>query len=58
MRTPTRKPEDENLGRWNAYVESGKDKEERNRRLQEAPEKHRDNIIKHVTLVFKLRGRK
>ena len=58
MKIKTKKPENEYLGCWNAYVAAGKTKEERNKRLSEAPERHRDNIIKHVTTVFKLRDRK
>jgi len=58
MRAKAKKPDNEYLGCWNAYVTAGYDKEERNKRLNEAPTKHRDNIISHVKTVFKLRSMK
>lgn len=43
------------LGQHNAYVEAGKDKAERNRRLLEAPEEMRAQVKSHVETVFKLK---
>lgn len=55
MIAPTLKPDNANLGEWNAYTEQGKDKQERNKRLKQAPERLRKDIRIHVTTVFKLR---
>ena len=42
-------------GLWNAYIELGKDKEERIRRLAEVPKDLRTQVKEHVTTVFKLK---
>jgi hypothetical protein len=42
-------------GQANAYVETGKDKSERTRRLKEAPEAFKPGIISHVNTVMALR---
>lgn len=52
------KPNNEILGCWNCYVSAGKDKEDRNKRLNEAPERLRGDIKRHVQTVFDLRRRK
>ena len=43
-------------GCWNAYVEAGHDRAERQRRLNECPEAFRAAVESHVRLVFALRG--
>ena len=42
-------------GSWNEYVERGKDKNEQLYRLQEVPDKFREQVIKHMRLVIKLK---
>jgi len=42
-------------GCWNAYVEAGHDRAERQRRLEEVPECFRASVESHVRLVFALR---
>ena len=39
------------LGQWNSYVEAGTDKEEQLKRLNEAPDKYRKDIIRHMRTV-------
>ena len=56
IKVSTPKPESDNLGMWNVYVCEGKTKDDRNARLSQAPENLRPDIIKHVTLVFKMRA--
>ena len=58
MRTPTPKPDTDNLGEWNVFVCEGKTKDDRNARLLQAPKALHQIIKNHVTLVFKLRKRK
>lgn len=43
------------LGHWNAYVESGKDRDERRARLEEVPEQYRKDVEIHVKTVFSLK---
>lgn len=45
-------------GQYNAYVEAGRTKEERNKRLSEVPEDIRESVKNHVITVFKIRARK
>lgn len=45
-------------GQWNAYVEGGKTKLERNIRLAEVPDELREDVKNHVITVFKLRRRR
>ncbi len=52
------KPNTPSLGEWCAYTERGKDRAERNKRLKQAPESLRKDIISHVTTVFSLKGKK
>jgi hypothetical protein len=47
-----------NIGRWNAYVESGKTREERAARLAEVPESIRQNVMRHVEAYFRIRAAK
>ena len=42
---------------WNAYVESGATREERNKRLAEVPEAWREVVKRHVACEFKIRTR-
>jgi hypothetical protein len=46
----------ESLGLWNAYVAAGATREERVRRLAEAPEQLRPGIESHVRTVFAIRA--
>ena len=39
------------LGEWNAYVEAGTNKEDQLSRLDEAPDKYRKDIIRHMRTV-------
>lgn len=45
------------LNSWNAYVESGVDRQERNKRLAEVPEAWREVVKRHVACEFKIRSR-
>ena len=45
------------LGQWNAWVEGGKTKDERNKRLNEVPEGMKESVKSHVITVFKLRAK-
>jgi hypothetical protein len=40
---------------WNAYVESGKDIQERRARLAEVPDEWRESVRAHVATVFALK---
>jgi hypothetical protein len=51
----TNKPKDDNLGCWNAYVESGETSEIRKERLASAPSHLQDHIKRHAQLVYKLK---
>lgn len=53
--TESPKPDDENQGRWNAYVLSGSTPEIRRSRLEEAPERIRKGIESHVRTVFAIK---
>ena len=55
MRRVTR-PSNNILGCWNAYVADGASREERQERLEEAPERHRDQVKSHVETVFQVRS--
>ena len=44
------------LGQWQAYVEAGRSREERNERLAEVPEDMRERVREHVRDVFRLRA--
>lgn len=44
------------MGEWNAYVEKGKTKEERNVRLNAVPENMKEQVKAHVVTCFKLRA--
>lgn len=46
------------LGQWNAYVEDGKTKEERNNRPNEVPEELKAIVKSHVIMAFKLNSKK
>ena len=45
------------LGQWNAYCAAGKNKEERKRRLMEAPVELRPQIFSHLRTVWELKER-
>lgn len=42
---------------WNAYVPAGKTKDDRRARLEEVPDKWRDEVRRHVVTVFELAKR-
>jgi hypothetical protein len=44
------------MGNWNAYVESGSDRNERRARLDEVPEWYRKDVERHVQTVFAIRS--
>ena len=44
------------MGEWNAYVEKGKTKEERNLRLNAVPAHMKEQVKGHVVTCFKLRA--
>lgn len=46
------------IPQWNAYVESGKDREERLARLAEVPANLRDEVMAHVSCYFRLKAAK
>lgn len=52
------KPDDNNLGRWNAYVEKGKTSEIRKARLVETPEHLRADVKRHAQTVYALKNTK
>jgi len=41
-------------GSWNSYVEAGKDKSEQLYRLQDVPDKYRNQVISHMRTVIAL----
>jgi hypothetical protein len=45
------------LGQLNAYVEAGKTKEEQLKRLDEVPDKHRKDVIKHMRTVIAIKNK-
>jgi len=51
-------PDQHSQGLWNAYVELGIDREERNRRLAECPEDLRAAVKDHVKMAFSLRKKR
>ena len=53
----TEKPATASLGEWNGYVQAGGSREERRRRLEEAPDHLRGQVENHVKTVFALRRR-
>ncbi len=52
------KPENDNLGMWQAYVEKGRSKEERNLRLSAVPQELKETVRNHVETVFRLKVKK
>ncbi len=53
-----KKPETESLGMWQAYVEKGRSKEERNLRLSAVPQELKEAVRNHVETVFRLKAKK
>lgn len=43
-------------GNYNAWVEAGKTRGERKRRLEQVPEQWRKDVESHVQVVFAIRG--
>jgi hypothetical protein len=55
MRVPTLKPDNDSLGRWNAYVGDGKTKDIQLARYAEAPDSIKKQVASHMRLVVKLK---
>lgn len=51
-------PDSAPIATWNAYVESGKDREERAARLATVPDNLRQRVMAHVACYFKVRAAK
>ena len=51
-------PKTDNFGAWNAYVEAGKDREERAERLATVPERYRLAVMAHVACYFRVKAAK
>lgn len=51
-------PKTATLGAWNAYVEAGKDREERASRLAEVPVAYRQAVKRHVEVYFRIKAAK
>lgn len=46
------------IATWNAYVESGKTREERAARLATVPERYRSGVMAHVDCYFRVKAAK
>ena len=58
LRVRVLRPDNENLGQWNAFVADGKTTEERKLRLSSAPKRLQKDIKIHAQMVYRMRGLK
>jgi len=55
--TPVKRPENESMGEWNAYVAAGETSEIRKERLADTPRHIRGAVKNHAVTVFRMRKR-
>ncbi len=54
----SKKPDNNCMGEWNAYVAAGETREIRQHRLSETPENIRSDVKRHVITVFRMKNAK